>query len=71
MNPYNAATIETALHDFIAAEGVQIGQLIHPLRIAVTGQPVGFGLFETLAILGRESSARRIEHTLQRCHDAG
>jgi glutamyl-tRNA synthetase len=65
VEPFDAPTIETALHDFVAAEGVQISQLIHPLRVAVTGQAVGFGLFETLAILGRGSSIRRIERALK------
>ena len=66
VEPFDAATIEKALHDFIAAEGIQIGQLVHPLRVAVTGQSVGFGLFETLAILGRDSSVRRIDIALRR-----
>ena len=36
------------------ARASQIGQIIHALRVAVTGKAVGFGMFETLAILGRE-----------------
>ena len=36
------------------AEGIKIGQIIHAVRVAVTGKAVGFGLFETLAILGKE-----------------
>lgn len=63
-NPFDPPTLERVLHDFIAAEDVQIGQLIHPLRVAVTGQAIGFGLFETLAILGRECSLRRIDKAL-------
>jgi glutamyl-tRNA synthetase len=66
VEPFDAATIERALHEFIASEGVQISQLIHPLRVAVTGQPVGFGLFDTLAILGRHSCLRRIERASAR-----
>jgi glutamyl-tRNA synthetase len=70
VEPFDAATIEKALHDFVAAEGVQIGQLIHPLRISVTGQSVGFGLFETLAVLGRESSLNRIDAGLQKLNNS-
>ena len=65
LEPFDAATIEKTLHDFVAAEGFEISQLIHPLRVAVTGQSIGFGLFETLAILGRESSVRRIDNAAQ------
>jgi glutamyl-tRNA synthetase len=66
LESFDAPSIERALHDFIGAEGVAIGQLIHPLRIAVTGQSVGFGLFETLAILGRDSAIERVGRAIAR-----
>ena len=34
---------------FVQAEGIKIGQIIHAVRVAVTGKGVGFGLFESLA----------------------
>ena len=34
------------------------------LRVATTGQAVGFGMFETLAILGRDSTCARIDRAL-------
>jgi glutamyl-tRNA synthetase len=52
------------LSDFVQAEGVQIGQIIHTLRVAVTGKAIGFGVFETLAILGKEHSLTRIDRAL-------
>jgi glutamyl-tRNA synthetase len=36
------------------------------LRVAVTGKAVGFGLFESLAILGREHALARIDRALRR-----
>jgi glutamyl-tRNA synthetase len=66
VEPFDAAALEKVMHHFVAAEGVQISQLIHPLRVAVTGQSIGFGLFDTLAILGRESCERRIERALSK-----
>ncbi|MFH1755721.1 MAG: hypothetical protein ABIA59_08465, partial [Candidatus Latescibacterota bacterium] len=33
----------------------------HPVRVAVTGKSVGLGLFDSLAILGKERCLRRIE----------
>lgn len=65
--PFDAATLDKAVHDFVAAEGVKIGQIVHALRIAVTGKAVGAGLFETLALLGRETCGERITATLARC----
>jgi glutamyl-tRNA synthetase len=64
VEPFDAPALEAAIHDFMAAEGIKIGQIIHPVRVAVTGQTVGMGLFDTLAILGRERSLRRIERAL-------
>ena len=52
------------MHEFVAAEGIKIGEIIHAVRVAVTGKSVGLGLFDTLAILGRESALRRIDRAL-------
>ena len=43
-----------SLHAFVEAQGIKIGDIVHAVRVAVTGKAVGFGLFDTLAILGRE-----------------
>ncbi len=58
------AELEAALGSFVAERGVAVGDIIHALRVAVTGKAVGFGLFETLAILGRDESIRRIDRAL-------
>ena len=62
--PFDAATLEPALKQFVESEGIKIGQIIHALRVAVTGTAVGFGVFETLAILGREACVARIDRAL-------
>lgn len=58
--------LEKLLNDFVLAEGVQVGQVIHALRVAVTGKAVGFGLYETLALLGKEHCLARIDRALAR-----
>lgn len=63
--PFDAAALEQRLHEFLAARGVQIGQVIHALRVAVTGKSVGVGMFETLEILGREACLARIDRALE------
>ncbi|MCA9297232.1 MAG: hypothetical protein KC983_11960, partial [Phycisphaerales bacterium] len=45
------------------AEG-KLGQVAQPLRIAVSGGTISPAIFDTLAILGRESVLRRIQHCL-------
>jgi glutamyl-tRNA synthetase len=66
VEPFDAPSIEAAMHDYVTADGIKIGQIIHAVRVAVTGQSIGLGLFDTLAILGRERSTRRIEQALAR-----
>jgi glutamyl-tRNA synthetase len=59
--PFDAPTLDKALHDFCAERGLKVGELVHPLRVATTGVEVGIGLFDALAILGREETLRRID----------
>ena len=63
---FDAAALEALLRDFVDERDVKIGQVIHALRVAVTGKAVGFGMFETLEILGRERCLARIDRALAR-----
>lgn len=57
---------EVALHR--AAETMKIGRsdLIHPLRLAVSGMGAGPGLYDILFILGKEETIRRITTAIER-----
>ncbi len=63
---FDVCSLERLLHEFVAAEGVKTSHIIHALRVALTGKAVGFGMFETMAILGRESCLARIDRALSR-----
>jgi glutamyl-tRNA synthetase len=52
--------LDAAGHAFCAAEGIKLGKLAQPLRVALSGQKVGPGLWQTLYVLGRETSLRRL-----------
>jgi glutamyl-tRNA synthetase len=71
VEPFEAATLEQQLHDFVEQEQIKIGDIIHALRVAVTGKSVGFGMFETLAILGRERCLSRIGRALSALETTG
>jgi len=60
------ATLEALLHRFLEEKGLKPGQLIHALRVAVTGKGVGIGMFDTMAILGKERTLKRIHSILNR-----
>lgn len=61
---FTAAPLKAALEGFCEAMDIKIGQIIHALRVAVTGRAVGFGMFETLEVLGKEESLARMQRTL-------
>jgi glutamyl-tRNA synthetase len=60
LDAFEPAALEQALKALAAERNVKVGQLVQPLRFAVTGRTVGLGLYDTLAILGRERSLARI-----------
>jgi len=59
-----AEALDKLLHDFVEAEGIGMGQIIHALRVAVSGKGTGIGMFDCLAILGKESCVKRIERAI-------
>ncbi|NND98197.1 MAG: glutamate--tRNA ligase [Pirellulaceae bacterium] len=65
-NPTDAADWEKFVKGFCETQGIELKEIIHALRVATTGVPVGFGMFETLGVLGKEKVVDRIGVTLQR-----
>jgi glutamyl-tRNA synthetase len=61
LEPYTAAEIEAALRALAERRGLKPRQAFQPIRVAVTGSNVSPGLFESLELLGREESLRRLE----------
>jgi glutamyl-tRNA synthetase len=51
---FDIVSTEAALRSTADARGVKASSLIHAVRVAVTGTAVSPGLFEVLALLGRE-----------------
>ena len=56
---------ESALHRAAASQHITNGDLIHPLRLAVSGTGAGPGLYDIFQILGKEEVVRRIESTIE------
>jgi glutamyl-tRNA synthetase len=61
VDPFTPAAIEAALRACAEARGIKAAALIHATRVAVTGQGVSPGLFEVVALVGRERSAARLD----------
>ncbi len=64
--PFDRAACEAALRSFIELHDIKIGDIIHALRVAVTGKGVGLGMFEALEILGKDRCLTRIGLCLER-----
>ncbi|MBX7103488.1 MAG: glutamate--tRNA ligase [Gemmataceae bacterium] len=63
--PFDVPTLDKSLHEYCAAKAIKSGELVHPVRVATTGVEVGVGLFDALAILGRDTVLARIEDALR------
>jgi glutamyl-tRNA synthetase len=62
---WSLASIEAAFQATLARhEGLALGKLAQPVRIAVTGSAAAPGIFETLLVLGRERSVARRDRAL-------
>jgi glutamyl-tRNA synthetase len=44
--------------------GIKFGQLVHPIRAALTGTTKGAGLFEIVYLLGKERAVARLRAAL-------
>jgi glutamyl-tRNA synthetase len=65
VEPFDAENTEKSLKEFVELQGAKLGDVIHALRVAVTGKPQGPGMFDCLALLGKESCLRRIDRALR------
>jgi glutamyl-tRNA synthetase len=63
---FDAEAIEAALSPLPERIGVKPGKVYQPIRVAITGTSVSPGIFESLAVLGREESLLRIDAALAR-----
>jgi glutamyl-tRNA synthetase, bacterial family len=57
--------LEAALRAVAEENGISAGKLIHPTRLALTGTTVGAPLFDVVALLGKETSLRRLRNFLE------
>jgi len=60
VSPFEAAEIETAFKQFIAAKELGIGAVLPLFRLLVTGAGMGPSMFEIAAFLGKEECIERM-----------
>jgi glutamyl-tRNA synthetase len=57
---WSAATTEAAVRDYADVRGVKLGVVAQPLRAAATGRATSPGIFDVLAVLGRDEALARL-----------
>jgi glutamyl-tRNA synthetase len=64
LDPFTLEAVQAALERVVAERELKPKQVFQPVRVALAGRPVSPGIFETLAILGRDESLARIDRAL-------
>ncbi len=67
---FEAAALEANLRECADAASIKAGQLIHPIRLGLTGRTVSPSLFDMMAVLGKETVVRRLNRLLRQFHTA-
>jgi glutamyl-tRNA synthetase len=62
--PWTPENVESALRGVVERTERKPKQLFQPLRVALTGTTVSPGIFETVALLGRDEGLARVGHAL-------
>jgi glutamyl-tRNA synthetase len=63
---FDTATLERETHAYLTERGIALGDIVHAIRVAVTGTGTGPGLFECLSLVGKDLCLRRIDRALAR-----
>jgi glutamyl-tRNA synthetase len=65
-DPFTRENVEAALRGVVEHTGTKPGAVFQPVRVAIAGTTVSPGIFESVALLGREETLARIDRALDR-----
>ena len=68
---FSAPAIEAMVRGLIAERALPPKELIHAVRVAITGRAVSPPLFETMAVLGQQKVAQRLEQAAKLAQESG
>ena len=60
VNDWTAETTEAAMRNFAEQNNLKLGAVAQPLRVALTGRTASPGIFDVLAVLGRQECLARL-----------
>jgi glutamyl-tRNA synthetase len=67
--PFDPESIEAALRGVVDRLQAKPGKVFQPVRVAIAGQTVSPGIFESVALLGKDETLARIDSALARARD--
>lgn len=68
LDSFDEGDVEAAVRSFAEAQDLKLGKAAQPLRAALTGSTTSPGIFEVLAVLGRDESLKRIDAVCGTAH---
>jgi glutamyl-tRNA synthetase len=69
--PFTVDAVEAALRGVVQRRELKPGKVFQPVRVAIAGTTVSPGIFESVALLGREETLARIDRALERARGGG
>lgn len=66
LSTFSKQTWEDSFKTFVEEEGIKMGQLAQPVRVALTGRTASPGLFEVMEVLGRDRTLFRLRQGIER-----
>jgi glutamyl-tRNA synthetase len=61
LEPFDLASIDAALRGVVESRGAKPKQIFQPIRVALTGTTISPGVFEMIALLGRDETLARLD----------
>lgn len=68
---WTASELQAVVRDFAAEEGLGLGKIAQPLRVALTGRTISPSVFDMMEILGPDESLARIRDCREALRAAG
>jgi len=70
VEPFSQETLELVFHAVLEEDGLKMGKLAQPLRVALTGRTASPGIYDVMELLGKVRTLQRIDRALKRIGSA-
>lgn len=68
-SPFDEADVEARVRNMAEEEGLKLGTIAQPARLALTGRTASPGIFEVFAALGRDEALARLKQAVDRINE--